>query len=191
MVRSLGTAVLPMVEPAEAGLDATRLERIYQLIEEQIADRRYPGAQKAIARRGKLVAFRTFGRARIEPDETPASDRTLWLLYSQTKIVLAATIRTLVDDGRLSFADRVADLVPGFDRHRKGGVTVFHLLSHQAGFPNATVRSPGATRPRASRSATCPTAATTTPGTTAASTTSATSSTPPSSTRDLMIRANC
>ena len=135
-------AVLPGAAPAALGLDPDRLERLYAAVEAQIADGRYPGAQLAIARHGKLAAFRTFGRARVEP-ATPATDRTLWLLFSQTKPVVGAAVWQLVDQGALSFADRVADHIPEFARHGKGLVTVQQVITHQGGFPDATV-SPAA-----------------------------------------------
>ena len=134
--------VLPSAEPAALGLDPDRLERLYATIEAQIADGRYHGAQLAIARHGKLAAFRTFGQARVDPP-TPATDRTLWLLFSQTKPVVGAAIWQLVDQGALSFADRIADHIPEFARHGKGLITVQQVITHQGGFPDATV-SPAA-----------------------------------------------
>jgi len=136
-VRSGGAAVLPPEDPESLGLDRRRLERLYQVIEGHIADARYPGAQIAVARHGRLAAFRTFGRAKIGAEAAPATDETLWLLYSQTKMVVAAALWQLVDDGALSFADRVADHLPDFARNGKGEITVFQLLTHQGGFPSA------------------------------------------------------
>ena len=68
--------VLPSAEPSALGLDPDRLERLYALVEAQVAEGRYPGAQLAIARHGRLAAFRTFGQARFNPP-TPATDQTL------------------------------------------------------------------------------------------------------------------
>ena len=45
--------VLPSADPASLGLDPERLEQLYRLIERHIAEGRYPGAQVAIARRGR------------------------------------------------------------------------------------------------------------------------------------------
>jgi CubicO group peptidase (beta-lactamase class C family) len=137
VVQSGGATVLPRVEPQAAGLDPARLEQLYQVIEGHIAAGRYPGAQVAVARHGRLCAFRTFGQARIGAAAIPATGDTLWLLYSQTKMVTAAALWQLVDDGALSFADRVADHLPEFARHGKGQITVFQLLTHQGGFPSA------------------------------------------------------
>jgi CubicO group peptidase (beta-lactamase class C family) len=63
----------------------------------------------------------------------------LFALLSNTKVLVAATLWTLVEEGRLRFSDTVAEHIPGFDAHGKGEVTVAHLLCHQAGFPNAEV----------------------------------------------------
>ena len=130
---------LPQADPASAGLDPERIDRLYRLIEEHIRERRYPGTQVAFARHGKLLAFRTFGQARAEPSPRPATDETLWLLYSQTKVVTAAAIWLLVERGALSFGDRVADHVPEFARGGKGEITLFQVLTHQAGVPSANV----------------------------------------------------
>jgi CubicO group peptidase (beta-lactamase class C family) len=131
--------VLPAADPADVGLDPRRLDDLYELIESHLAAGRYPGAQIAIARNGQLAAFRAFGDARLEPSRVPATDDTLWLLYSQTKVILTAAVWQLVDRGALSFADRIADHLPEFARGGKSEITIFQLLTHQAGFPNANV----------------------------------------------------
>ena len=129
----------PLADPGSLGLDPERIERVYELIGRHIAEGRYPGAQVAFARHGKLAAFRTFGQARLKPSGRPATDETLWLLYSQTKVVVGATVWLLVDRGVLRFADRVAEHIPEFGANSKSEITLFQLLTHQAGFPNATV----------------------------------------------------
>jgi CubicO group peptidase (beta-lactamase class C family) len=59
---------------------------------------------------------RSFGRKRIGENAT-VEDRTLFLLYSQTKVLAAAAIWALAEAGELRYTDRVADLVPGFEAH--------------------------------------------------------------------------
>jgi CubicO group peptidase (beta-lactamase class C family) len=132
------STILPAASPADLGLDPGRIEQLYRLIESHIADGRYPGAQVAVARRGRLAAFRSFGRARTQPEQA-ARDDTLWLLFSQTKVITAAAVWTLVDQGALRFADKISDHVPEFARNGKGEVTLFQVLTHQGGFPSAQV----------------------------------------------------
>lgn len=129
--------LLPRATPEALGIDSRRLERLYELIESHIAAGKYPGAQIAIARHGQLAALRSFGRARVAPETVNVNDDTLWLLYSQTKMITSATVWIMVDEGRLNFADKISEHLPEFDRNGKGEITIHQLLTHQAGFPNA------------------------------------------------------
>ncbi|PYN77728.1 MAG: hypothetical protein DMD97_08420 [Candidatus Rokuibacteriota bacterium] len=121
------------------GLDPKPLGRLRELITAHIAEGRYPAAQIAVARHGKLGLAWTLGDARLEPQRVPASNETLWLLYSNTKVLTACAVWTLVDRGALAFTDRIADHLPGFEANGKGDISVVQLLSHQGGFPNAQV----------------------------------------------------
>ena len=128
--------MLERTAPERLGFRNDRLDRVAQIIEGHIADGRYPGAQVALARNGRLALLRTFGRASIDAP-APAGDETLWRLYSNTKVLVAAGVWLLVEDGRVTFQDRIADHVPEFARHGKGYITIHQVLTHQAGFPSA------------------------------------------------------
>ena len=130
-------AILETAEPARLGLRPEALERLGAIIESHIADNHYPGAQIAVARHGKLALFKSFGAARIEPARVAAGPETLWLMYSNTKVVTAAAIWVLVEEGALTFHDRIADHVPEFARNGKGDITLLQVLTHQGGFPSA------------------------------------------------------
>jgi len=132
---------LTPASPAALGLDAAALDRLLEQITRHVADGRYPGAQVAVARHGKLALFRSIGDARLDPARVPASDDTLWLLYSNTKVLTACAVWLLAERGALAFTDRVAAHLPGFEANGKGEITIIQLLSHQAGFPNADVPS--------------------------------------------------
>ena len=133
------TVPLAPSTPAALGLDPQPLERLGEIITGHLAEGRYPGAQIAVARRGQLALFRTFGDARLEPARAAAREDTLWLMYSNTKVITACAVWILAERGALRYTDRVADHVPGFEAHGKGDITIIQLLSHQAGFPNADV----------------------------------------------------
>jgi CubicO group peptidase (beta-lactamase class C family) len=127
--------------PSALDLDPTALERLEETITRHITEGRYPGAQIAVARHGKLALDRTFGDARLEPSRAAARADTLWLLYSNTKVLTACAVWLLVERGALRFTDRVAAHLPGFEAHGKGDITLVQLLTHQGGFPNADVPS--------------------------------------------------
>jgi len=135
--------ILETTEAVAAGVNPAQVERMSRLIEAHIAEGRYPGAQVAIARHGKLAFMRNYGLARISP-AVAARDNTVWRLYSNTKVITAAAIWVLVEEGALSFTDRVAEHIPDFARHGKRDITILQVLTHQAGFPNAPVMPPEA-----------------------------------------------
>ena len=130
---------LPISNPASLGLDPQALDRLPETITRHLAEGRYPGAQITVARHGQLALVRTFGDARLDPARVAARDETLWLLYSNTKVITACALWVLAERGALRFTDRVAEHVAGFEANGKGDVTVIQLLTHQGGFPSADV----------------------------------------------------
>jgi CubicO group peptidase (beta-lactamase class C family) len=130
---------LDAASPASLGLDGRQLDRLHELVTRHVAEGRYPAAQLAVARHGKLAFVWTLGDARLDPARVAATDDTLWLLYSNTKILTACAVWILAERGALAFSDKVAEHLPGFEAHGKGEITLIHLLTHQAGFPNADV----------------------------------------------------
>lgn len=129
------TFPLIAANPAELGLHEPALQRLRKLIRSHIDQGWYPGAQIAFARHGKLALFESFGNARLEPDQ-PVVDDTLFLLYSNTKVITAVGMWMLVEDGLIRFSDAVAEYVPEFAKHGKDKVSIAQVMSHRAGFPS-------------------------------------------------------
>lgn len=130
---------LPPADLESLGFRRGQIDRLVALIERHIAEGRYPGCQVALARHGKLGLVRSFGNATTSPATRAAADDTLWLLYSNTKVVTAVALWVLAEQGLFSFSDRIADHVPEFARNAKGDITVLQVITHQAGYPNAIV----------------------------------------------------
>jgi CubicO group peptidase (beta-lactamase class C family) len=130
---------LPSADLASLGFATTPLQHLDRLIRRHIEEGRYPGAQIALARHGKLALFRTYGDAKTEPRSAPATDETLFLLFSQTKVLTSSAVWVLVEEGKLSFMDRIADHLPEFARRGKGEITLHQVMSHQGGFPSGDV----------------------------------------------------
>src|SRR5580692_3596159 len=130
---------LPSAAPASLGFTATPLQHLDRLIRQHIEEGRYPGAQIALARHGKLALFRSYGNARTEPVKQPATNDTLFLLFSQTKVLTSAAVWALVEEGKVSFMDRVADHLPEFAARGKNEITLQQVMTHQGGFPSNNV----------------------------------------------------
>ena len=133
------TYPLPSADPASLGFAATPLQHLDRLIRQHIEEGRYPGAQIALARHGKLALFRSYGDAKTEPRNVPATGETLFLLFSQTKVLTSSAVWTLVEEGKLSFMDRIADHLPEFAQRGKGEITLHQVMTHQGGFPSGDV----------------------------------------------------
>src|SRR5258708_28600501 len=99
---------LPPGNPEALGFALKPLEHLDHLIREHIEEGRYPGAQIALARNGQLALFRSCGEAKTEGQRAPAGGDTLFLLFSQTKVLTSAAVWTLVEEGRVSVLDQVA-----------------------------------------------------------------------------------
>lgn len=98
------------------------------------------GARFALVREGELLVDLWAGHA-DRARSRPFDERTLTPIFSTTKAVAALLIARLVDQGRLDYAQPVADVWPEFGQAGKGAITVEQALSHQAGlsgFPDET-----------------------------------------------------
>ena len=59
---------------------------------------------------------------------------TVFDMASLTKPVATATsIMILIEEGKLRLTDRLGRLLPEFDNHGKGAITIDQLLRHRAG----------------------------------------------------------
>ncbi len=130
---------LTEADPAKLGFAAKPLQHLDRLIRQHIEEGRYPGAQIALARHGQLALFRSYGDARTEPAREAATGETLFLLFSQTKVLTSAAVWTLIEEGKLSFMDRVADHLPEFAQRGKSEITLHQVMTHQGGFPSGDV----------------------------------------------------
>jgi CubicO group peptidase (beta-lactamase class C family) len=129
------TFPLPSAAPDAAGLDPRKLDRLSAVVQQQVDTGLCLGATVAVARHGRLVLDRTFGK----PGAEDATRSPLWLLYSNTKVITAAALWQLFEDGHVGIHDPVARFLPDFARHGKGDITLLQVVTHRAGFPGATV----------------------------------------------------
>ncbi|MBV8139453.1 MAG: beta-lactamase family protein [Deltaproteobacteria bacterium] len=123
--------------PEQLGLDSAKVDALFQRAEREVREGLLPAVQIAIARNGKIGAMRTFGRARQGGVEKPATDETLFTIFSCTKAIMSAAAWILIGEGKLKESERVADIVPEFGTNGKDQITVEQVLLHIAGFPNA------------------------------------------------------
>src|SRR6202790_5432158 len=130
---------LPSSNPEALGFALKPLEHLDHLIRAHIEEGRYPGAQIALARNGQLALSRSYGDAKTEDGRAPAAADTLFLLFSQTKVLTSSPVWTLIEEGRPSFMDKISDHLPEFAARGKADITLHQVMTHQGGFPSGDI----------------------------------------------------
>jgi len=125
------------LDPTDAGLDPEGVQALVARAAREVDADHIGSCQLAIARHGRLGALAAIGSAVQDGSEDPVTPETLYVAFSCTKALMAATAWLLMQDGVLDPATRVAELIPEFATHGKDVVTIEQLLCHTAGFPNA------------------------------------------------------
>ena len=120
----------------------SRLATAFQILEQAIAGRAFPGACLAVTNSTELLALKAFGRFTFEPASSPVTSATLFDLASVTKVVATTSMAmVLYERGLLDLDAPVAGIVPDFvsaspeTKHdpRRQAVTVRMLLAHTSG----------------------------------------------------------
>ncbi len=94
-----------------------------------------PGLSLAIVKDGKAVLVKGYG-VRKMGEATPVDENTLFGIGSNTKAFTAAALATLVDEGKISWDDRVWERLPGFrmyDPYVSQEMTIRDMLTHRSG----------------------------------------------------------
>ncbi len=123
-----------MVQPEELGLDPTRLERAYCLVQLLVDEQPGRGAAMLVSRRGKALETRAFGRMGTA-DAKPVQPDTIFLIASPTKPVTASAVCLLVERGLVSLDQPVREIIPELTDDKKD-MQVLHILTHTSGLPD-------------------------------------------------------
>jgi len=121
-------------------------ERLDSVIDSAIAEKRVVGTVVLVARDGKVVYHRAAGLADREAGR-PMTEDTIFNYSSLTKPIVTAAIMKLIEQGRISLDDQVANWLPDFRAKLvQGGapaITVRQLLTHTAGLSYRFMEAPG------------------------------------------------
>jgi CubicO group peptidase (beta-lactamase class C family) len=128
--------------PRAAGLEPGAVDAIWRACVAAYRTGLYPALALCIRRRGRVVLDRSLGHARgnapFDPPDSPrvvATPRTLFNLFSASKMVVAMLVHACDQRGLVHLDDPVARYLPEFGRHGKERITLRHVLTHRAGIP--------------------------------------------------------
>ena len=105
---------MPTGKPESVGMSSQRLERIGQVLRQEIVEGRLPGAVVAVARKGKIVYYESFGFLDKNAG-IPVPKDAVFGLASLTKPLTAVGALALYEEGRLQINDPVGKYLPGLD----------------------------------------------------------------------------
>jgi CubicO group peptidase (beta-lactamase class C family) len=118
-------------------LDKKDLKHLQKEIEEALKEFSAPGVAVGIIKDGKILLSQGFGYRNYEK-KLPVTDKTIFAIASCTKAFTAFLLGQLVDEGCLSFDDKVVKHIPDFrlyDDYISSHITIRDLLSHTSGLP--------------------------------------------------------
>ncbi len=143
---------LPRARPDSVGLSPDRLERIGQVLRADIERGRLPGAVVAIARKGRLVYYESFGYL-DKAAGTPMPKDAIFAIASMTKPMVGVGVMQLVEETRIAMSDPASKWIPALGKLQvavlktdaagqtiletvpaKREMTIHDLLRHTSGF---------------------------------------------------------
>jgi CubicO group peptidase (beta-lactamase class C family) len=130
------------VDPAEVGMTARGVERIWAATERLFRRGMHPAITLCVRRHGQVVLDRAIGWARGGgPDDGRRAERVLatpatpFCTFSASKAVTATVVHVLVERGMLGLDEPVTNYLPEFAGGGRDAITIGHVLSHRAGIP--------------------------------------------------------
>jgi CubicO group peptidase (beta-lactamase class C family) len=110
----------------------TGYESIREILEQQFANGEHIGAGVCVYHHGRKVVDIWGGEANDETKQSWLAD-TMAVSFSTTKGLTATCLHILADRGLVDYDAPVARYWPEFAQRGKDKITVYHLLTHQAG----------------------------------------------------------
>lgn len=113
------------------------IEEIWQLGEKLYASGMHPMVSICLRRGGDMLLNRCIGYAGDfdAPQPRPATLDTPVCLFSASKVVAAALIHKLAEEGKINLLHPVSYYIPQFAQGGKANITIYQLLCHRAGVP--------------------------------------------------------
>jgi CubicO group peptidase (beta-lactamase class C family) len=148
--KGAGGDLTQMTTPEAVGFDAGRLQRLDDYMAKVVSDGRVAGMTTLLARHGKIVEFKTYGKTSLATGQAMPKDE-IFRIYSMSKPLTGVAMMILFEQGKWRLDDPVTRYVPEFrnlkvmvaddgDGHitrvedMKRPPTMREIMSHTAGF---------------------------------------------------------
>jgi CubicO group peptidase (beta-lactamase class C family) len=139
---SVQAAEIPTAAPEDVGMSSQKLARVDVVLDGLVEQKRLAGGTVVIARRGKIVHFKSYGLADIEK-QRPMTNDAIMRFYSMSKAITSTAVMILVDEGKVAVSDPVSKYIPELREMKvatddglvsvRREVSVADLLRHTSG----------------------------------------------------------
>ena len=121
--------------PERVGLSSQKLKEVDRLVQNGLDSLMFPGAQVLIARRGKVVYNKGFGKPTYKSTENITPDY-IYDLASITKILATLPlIMSMEENGKIALNNTFQELIPEYANTELKNVNVLKALSHYGRLP--------------------------------------------------------
>lgn len=121
--------------PEEVGFKSNLLAKIDSVCNYGVNQKAFPGCQVVVARHGKVVCKRSYGKIAYDV-EIPVTNNTLYGLASVSKATgTLSGVMKVYDDGKFQLDEPASDIVAGLNTDDKKDITFRQLLYHETGMP--------------------------------------------------------
>ena len=112
-----------------------KLKELDAYYEQALIDWNVPGMAVAIVKDGKIIFSKGYGTINVNTGEK-VDGNSLFAIASNSKAFTSAAIAMLIDEGKMSWDDKVRDYLPWFelyDPYVSENFTIEDLLTHRSG----------------------------------------------------------
>ena len=110
---------LPAAKPEQVGLSSERLDRITQVLRNDVERGRIAGAVVVVARRGRVAYAQAVG-FRDKAANAPMTQEAIFRIGSMTKPLVTVAAMSLYEEGRLLLSDPVSKYLPALGKREVG-----------------------------------------------------------------------
>ncbi|HLG10430.1 MAG TPA: serine hydrolase domain-containing protein [Dehalococcoidia bacterium] len=140
-------------KPEDVGMSSSRLDRLDQVIQRRLDERKISGAITVVMRHGRVVHFQTVGSMDDEASKPMRRD-AMFRIYSMTKPIVSLALMQLFEEGLFQLDDPASKYIPEFaglevftagdarhyeTRPPSREMTVRDLLCHTSGLSSAPI----------------------------------------------------
>ena len=118
--------------PERVGMNSLKLNKIDSVAQMAVDSMMTPGIQLLVARRGKVIYNKNFGKHTYKGKEKVAFD-DVYDVASLTKILATLPVlMQMVEQGLVSLNSKLSEVLPEYKKSNKKNITIKQMLSHYA-----------------------------------------------------------